>query len=263
MPSSYAHYRFGTQIIPMMPADVRGPILRHRALFDMGLHGPDFLFYHHFLKKTPLFRLGSYYHEQSGQVFFTRCCEHLRQQSSEAAFAYLFGLLAHYCLDSQCHPLVYIMTDDTDLGHGELEAEFDRYLMTLDGIKKPHETSVSSHMKLKKEDFEIVAGFYPDVSVKNTSSCIRNMALATRLLTIPTAPGHAAVVAFTKMAGPVPAGKVMTIGPNPRCDHLDHKLLALYEQALAKFPRYLEQLNQHMAYGEPFGDDFKANFNRG
>ena len=89
------------------------------------------------------------------------------------------------------------------------------------------------------------------------------MALATRLLTIPTAPGHAAVVAFTKMAGPVPAGKVMTIGPNPRCDHLDHKLLALYEQALAKFPNYLEQLNQHMAYGEPFGDDFKANFNRG
>ena len=46
MPSSYAHYRFGTQIIPMMPADVRGPILRQRALFDMGLHGPDFLFYH-------------------------------------------------------------------------------------------------------------------------------------------------------------------------------------------------------------------------
>ena len=59
MPSSYAHYRFGTQIIPMMPADVRGPILRQRALFDMGLHGPDFLFFHHFVKKTPLYRLGN------------------------------------------------------------------------------------------------------------------------------------------------------------------------------------------------------------
>ena len=263
MPSSYAHYRFGTQIIPMMPADIRGPILRHRALFDMGLHGPDFLFYHHFLKKTPLFRLGSYYHEQSGQVFFTRCGEHLRQQSSEAAFAYLFGLLAHYCLDSQCHPLVYSMTDDTDLGHGELEAEFDRYLMTLDGVNKPHETCISNHMHLKKEECAVVAGFYPDISAKDAALCVRNMALATRLLTIPTAPGHAAIVAFTKMAGPVPAGKVMTIGPNPRCDHLDHKLLALYEQALAKFPNYLEQLNQHMAYGEPFGDDFKVNFNRG
>lgn len=263
MPSSYAHYRFGTQIIPMMPADVRGPILRHRALFDIGLHGPDFLFYHHFLKVTPLFRLGSVYHGQSGIEFFTRCCDHLRQHPSEAAFAYLHGLLAHYCLDSACHPLVYSMTDDTDLGHGELETEFDRYLMALDGIKKPHETNISRHMQLRKDEFEVVAGFYPDVTEKETIQCIRNMALALRLLTIPTAPGHAAVVAFTKAAGKVTAGKVMTVGPNPRCDHLDKKLLELYEQALAKFPAYLEQLNQHMAYGEPFGDDFKVNFDRG
>ena len=263
MPSSYAHYRFGTQIIPLMPADVRGPILRHRALFDIGLQGPDFLFFHHFLKKTPLFRLGSVYHEKSGRVFFTDACAHLRQHPSEAAFSYLHGLLAHYCLDSACHPLVYSMTDDTDLGHGELETEFDRYLMALDGIKKPHETNISRHMQLRKDEFEVVAGFYPDVTEKETIQCIRNMALALRLLTIPTAPGHAAVVAFTKAAGKITAGKVMTVGPNPRCDHLDKKLLELYEQALAKFPAYLEQLNQHMAYGEPFGDDFKANFDQG
>lgn len=263
MPSSYAHYRFGTEIIPLMPADVRGPILRHRALFDVGLHGPDFLFFHHLLKATPLFHLGSFYHEQSGKEFFSRCCEYLRQHPSEAAFAYLHGLLAHYCLDSQCHPLVYSMTDDTDLGHGELESEFDRYMMALDGIKKPHETNISSHIKLSKNDFEVVAGFYPDITAKEAALCIRNMALALRLLTIPTAPGHAAVVAFTKAAGKVPAGKVMTIGPNPKCHHLDAKLLALYKQALARFPDLLEQLNHHMAYGEPFGDDFKLNFNRG
>lgn len=263
MPSSYAHHRFGTQIIPMMPADVRGPILRHRALFDMGLHGPDFLFYHNFLKTTPLYRLGSHYHEQSGKVFFSRCCDHLRQHPSEAAFAYLHGLLAHYCLDSRCHPLVYGMTDDTDLDHGELETEFDRYLMALDGIKKPHETNISRHLKLSKDDFEVIAGFYPDISAKEITLCIRNMTLAQRLLTLPTTPGHAAVAAFTKLAGKVTAGMVMTIGPNPKCDHLDRKLLALYEQALAKFPDHLEQLNHHMAYGEPFGDDFNANFNRG
>lgn len=263
MPSSYAHHRFGTQIIPMMPADVRGPILRHRSLFDVGLHGPDFLFFHHFLKVTPVFRLGSYYHEQRGDVFFSLCCEHLRQHPSEAAFAYLHGLLAHYCLDSQCHPFVYDMTDGTGLGHGELESEFDRYLMTLDGIAKPHETNISRHVKLKNSDFDVIAEFYPDVSIKEITRCIRNMALAMKLLTIPTAPGHAAVTAFTKMAGKVPAGKVMTIGPNPKCDHLDAKLLALYEQALEKFPAYLEQLNHHMAYGEPFSDDFKVNFNRG
>ena len=263
MPSSYAHYRFGTQIIPMMPADVRGPILRHRAMFDMGLHGPDFLFFHDFFKTTPLYKLGTAYHEQSGQDFFTRACAHLKEQPSEAAFAYLHGLLAHYCLDSRCHPLVYAMTDGTDLGHSELETEFDRYLLALDGCKKPHEANVSRHMKLTREELAAAAPFFPDVSVQDFGKCIRNMALAEKLLSLPTAAGHWVVAKVTGMIGGDTAGKVMTIGPNPTCDYLDRKLLELYEQALAKFPEYLEQMHHHMAYGEPFGDDFTANFNRG
>jgi len=263
MPSGYAHYRFGTHVIPQMPADVRGPILRHRALFDMGLHGPDFLFFHHFLKKTHLFHLGHTYHEKHGRHFFTDACTLLKERPSEAAFSYLHGLLAHYCLDSQCHPFVYAMTDDASLGHAELETEFDRYLMCLDGIKKPHETNVCRHLKLKKDELEIVAGFFPELSLRDTADCIRNMALAQQLLTIPTPLGHSLVVKFTQLAGGNTTGQVMTIGANPKCVHLDQKLLDLYEQALEKFPRLLEQLNHHMAYGEPLGEDFKANFNRG
>lgn len=263
MPSAYAHYRFGTQIIPMLPADIRGPVLRHRALFDMGLHGPDFLFFHNLIKQTPIHKLGTAYHEESGRRFFSRACAHLRQCPSEAAFSYLHGLLAHYCLDSHCHPFVYAMTDDTDLGHAELETEFDRYLLTLDGCKKPHEENVGRHIKLQKDDFPVVAGFYPELSPADVAVCIRNMALAQRLLTIPTMAGHGAVVAFTRLAGGKTAGQVMTVGPNPKCDHLDRKLLDLYEHSLAKFPAYLEQLNAHMAYGEPLGHEFSANFNRG
>lgn len=263
MPSGYAHYRFGTQIISLLPADVRGPILRNRALFDMGLHGPDFLFFHHFLKKTPLYHLGSAYHQKSGQDFFTQACAHAKQNPSEGAFAYLYGMLAHYCLDSHCHPFVYDMTDDTGLSHSELETEFDRHLMSLDGIKKPHEANISKHLKLNKAEFQIVAGFYPEASVKDITRCIRSMALSQQLLTIPTPLGHGIVVTFTWVAGGNTSGKVMTVGPDPKCDHLDQKLLELYEQALKQYPALLEQLNHHLAYGEPFGDDFKANFDRG
>lgn len=263
MPSTYAHHRFGIHIIPQMPADVRGPVLRHRALFDMGLHGPDFLFFHHFLKKTPIYQLGSFYHELSGQEFFEKACAHVKVRSSEAEAAYLYGLLAHYCLDSVCHPFVYDMTDDTGLDHSELETEFDRYLMALDGIKKPHEANISHKLKLNKEEYGIVAGFYPEISVKDTAACIRSMALSQRLLTIPTLLGHGVVVTFTWAAGGNTSGKVMTIGPDPKCNHLDNQLLDLYNSAIARFPILLEQLNHHMDYGEPLGDDFKANFNRG
>lgn len=263
MPSSYAHHRFGMQAIPLMPADIRGPVLRQRALFDMGLHGPDFLFYHSFIKKTPLYDLGCAYHNMSGHAFFMKACEHFRQQPSEAAFAYLQGLLAHYCLDSHCHPFVYDMTDDTGLSHSELETEFDRYLMTLDGIKKPHEANISRHLKLKEAEYQVVAGFFPEASVKDVTRCIRSMALSQQLLTIPTPLGHGVVVTFTWVAGGNTSGKVMTVGPDPKCDHLDTTLLSLYEQALAKFPDYLDQLNHHLTYGEPFGEEYNANFDRG
>ena len=261
MPSAYAHYRFGTQILPLMPADVRGPVLRHRALFDMGLHGPDFLFFHHYIRQTPLYRLGNACHENSGRAFFTDACIRLRRLPSEPAFSYLQGLLAHYCLDRACHPFVYAMTDDADLDHAEMETEFDRYLMAMDGIKKPHETNICRHMKLKKEDFSVVAGFYQGLSEADAALCIRNMILARRLLTLPRA--HGAIVKFTQLAGGNTAGQVMTVGPNPNCSHLNGRLLELYENALSKFPELLQQMSQHLAYGEAFGDDFAANFNRG
>ncbi|MBE5795683.1 MAG: hypothetical protein E7323_13495 [Clostridiales bacterium] len=263
MPSGYAHYRFGTQIIHQVPADVREPLLRQRALFDVGLHGPDFLYFHSFFKKTPLYHLGNFYHEKSGRDFFTGMCAHVKAQPSEAAFSYLYGLLAHYCLDCGCHPFVYAMTDDMDVGHSELETEFDRYLMALDGIKKPHEANISRHLRLKKNEYGVVAGFFPEITAKDAAACIRSMALSQQLLTIPTAPGHKAVELFTRFAGGNTVGKVMTVGPNLKCSHLNGKLQALYEQALAKYPKLLQQLHRHMVFGEAFGDDFNANFNRG
>ena len=263
MPSSYAHYRFGTQIIALMPADVRGPILRHRALFDMGLQGPDFLFYHNFIKATPLRQLGTAYHEKSGRDFFTQACAHLRQCPSEAGLAYLHGLLAHYCLDSACHPFVYGITNSEDAGHCQLETEFDRFLLELDGYKKPHTVNLSSHIRLQKDDYAAVAAFYPELSAADAALCIRHMTLALRLLTIPTKAGHGMVVKVTQLAGGNAPGMAMTVCPNPKWSHLDGKLLELYEQAMAGFPAHLEQLGSHMAYGAPFGDAFNVNFNRG
>jgi hypothetical protein len=229
----------------------------------VGLHGPDFLCFHSFFHKTALFRLGSAYHQKSGREFFEKACAHAKRQLSEAHTAYLYGLLAHYCLDTGCHPFVYEMTDGTGLDHSELETEFDRYLMTLDGIRKPHETNISRFLQLKKEEYGVVAGFYPEITARDAAACIRSMALSQRLLTIPTAAGHGAVVAFTRLAGGNTNGKVMSVGPNRRCCHLNEKLLALYEQSLAKFPARLERLNHHMAYGAALGEQFEANFDRG
>lgn len=263
MPSSYAHYRFGTHALDLMPTEIREPILRHRALFDEGLQGPDFLFFHSLFKTSPLSKLGTAYHEKSGCDFFKKACRHLQQNPSASGFSYLYGLLAHYCLDSTCHPFVYSVTENEDLAHVELETEFDRYLLALDGCKKPHAASISRRMKLRKGDHATVSGFYPDVSSRDMARCIRNMALSHRLLALPTRVGRGMVERVTQLAGGNAAAKVMTIGPNPKWSHLDEKLLELYQQALQEFPIHLEQLTSHMACGTPLGDAFNVNFNRG
>ena len=52
MTANYAHYRFGKQLLPQLPADVRQCIQRFRRMYDMGLHGPDIFFYHNPLMKS-------------------------------------------------------------------------------------------------------------------------------------------------------------------------------------------------------------------
>ena len=100
MPGNYAHYRFGQELISHMDPRQQRIIGRFRQLYDMGLHGPDILNYHDPLIKTPTVRLCDKLHAQTGQVFFERTCRVVRMNPSEGARAYLYGLLAHYCLDS-------------------------------------------------------------------------------------------------------------------------------------------------------------------
>ena len=50
MPSTYAHRRFGADVLQQLPAALQDQIGKNRALFDVGLHGPDLLFYYHAAK---------------------------------------------------------------------------------------------------------------------------------------------------------------------------------------------------------------------
>ena len=47
MPSTYAHRRFGTNVLEHLPDELRAQLEQNRELYDIGLHGPDLLFYWH------------------------------------------------------------------------------------------------------------------------------------------------------------------------------------------------------------------------
>ena len=95
MPSDYAHYRFGGMVVDSLPAQQKRSIQRFRRLFDVGLHGPDLLFYYNPFWGNPLGQLGSQFHQKTGREFFETACAALKASPSEAGTAYLYGLLGH------------------------------------------------------------------------------------------------------------------------------------------------------------------------
>ena len=254
MPAHYAHYRFGKLALNALPADARQCIQRFRRMYDMGLHGPDIFFYYNPFLKTAVGDLGCKFHRQSGREFFTRACA---AADSEAARAYLYGLLGHYCLDSACHPYIRQLVDIGEAEHVPLESEFERYLLAKDGEPSPHTYDMSKRFHLTRGECMTVSAFYPPATGANVSQSVRFLAFAVKFL-----------------AGPRRDLRVKLLNKlkSSLCDHMIPEeesrelalyileLESLYNSALSRYPALLEQLMAHMRTGEPLGEAFAPDF---
>ncbi len=250
MPSDYAHYRFGAAMLSAMPADLRRPAVRFRQMYDMGLHGPDIFAYYPRIPGSKLAGFADRFHSQTGQEFFGRVCRGLRLEPNEAGVAYLYGLLCHYCLDSLCHSFLAEGAAQCGVSLREVATEFDRFLLELDGKIPACAQDISPHMRLTPGECETVARFYPGTRPAQIRDSVRNMALVTKLLA-----GNS-----RQLLQRMPGAAVMTEGPNDHCAHLDAPALELYAQAAEKFPELLLQLNAHLTYSAPLGEDFSRKF---
>lgn len=254
MPSSYAHYRFGAQVLPTLPADIRRPIQRYRTLYDLGLQGPDFFFYYKLGSDTPVKKLARKYHYRSGQEVFSQICRGLRYPT-EAELAYLYGLLGHYCLDSYCHPMIHEVSGESDLAHNALESEFERYLLERDGVKRPHTYDRGIHLQSSRGCARVMTRFYPEAQESQIRESLNTMRQVQRLLTI-----HGGAKQVLRMMGSAFPGLLMHRKADPDCAQWNEPLYRLYEQAQAQYPDCLQQLHSHMAFGEPFGVEFERIF---
>ena len=254
MPASYAHYRFGKRLLPTLPSHVRQTIHRFRRMYDLGLQGPDFFFYYNPFMSTVTGQLGTAFHQQSGQEFFSKAC---KAASSEAAEAYLYGLLAHYCLDSVCHPFINQLVTIGEAEHVALESEFDRFLLVRDREPSPHTFDMSKFFRVTRGECMTVANFYPGSTGSKVSRSIRFMGLFTKLLCHPNQKLRTAVLKKTKpslISYSIPAEE------NPALAIYVRELHDLYSQAMERYPILLQQLREHLRKEEPFGDDFSQSF---
>lgn len=251
MPASYAHHRFGKQVLKTMPAGARQCVQRFRRMYDAGLQGPDIFFYYNPYWKTPVGELGKTFHAMTGRDFFAQAC---KAASSEAARAYLWGLLGHYCLDSVCHPFVNQLDAAGEAPHVILEAEFERYLLTRDGEAHPETFDMSRKLKLTRGECMTVAEFYPGASGGGISRSVRSMAGSIRFLAKPSRE------TLLRRLGLSFADHMIPGKENEEHTLYISELKTLYDAAVEAYPQMVEKLLAHMENGEDFGLDFEKKF---
>lgn len=70
MPAGYAHYIFGQKVLAMLDEQHQNIINNHIELYNIGIHGPDILFYYHALSDHPIKKMGSILHQKEAFEFF-------------------------------------------------------------------------------------------------------------------------------------------------------------------------------------------------
>lgn len=257
MPSIYAHYRFGAEMIAKMPKRQQRTVTRFRQLYDMGLQGPDIFYYQGLIKGEAI---GDLYHNETGIAFFERVCAVVRSNPSEGARAYLYGVLAHYALDSLSHPFINRMAQEGSLSHSQIETEFDRYLLFMDGKKPPHLQDLSKHIRLTPGECQTAAAFYPKIKTRQLKTHIHRMAVITKALVLPQGYRRKLMEKTVGILQPRIAGRFMGVHTATAGRKLNPDLMRLYEIAAQRYPILLEQIQAHMRNKEPLGTDFSVPF---
>ncbi len=128
MPSIAAHYYFGQEIVKRIGRgnpEITEIIHRNKAVFDLGLQGPDLLFYYRPYTKNKVTGLGNEIHSNPAKDFINYALRNIREVKSNAALGYLMGLTCHFILDSSLHGEINEYAPEVRQ-HLLLEAEMDR-----------------------------------------------------------------------------------------------------------------------------------------
>lgn len=251
MPSCYAHYRFGQQVMQYLPPDAAKAVQHCPKLFRIGLHGPDFFFYFNPLFPTKTGALGKTYHHQSGVEFFTAAAKVWQNSRTEGAASYLYGVLAHYALDATTHPFII----EADADHSALESEFDRYLLVKDG--KTVNEDLSKYLKLSRGGCGTVAEFYPPLSAMAVGMSLRHMRWIHHII---ACWNRERLRKAARTFQPKLLVYILPDEPDPVCSPYDEALYARVEEAQILFQTLAPQLEALLKENTPLGADFARDF---
>ena len=261
MPSTYAHYRFGKDVLQCLPDRQKKAIEAHRDLYNIGLHGPDLLFYYKPICRNPVNQLGFGMHDRPAVEFFTKAGKIIMDhQFSTAYLSYAYGFLCHFALDRECHGYIDEKIAGSGVSHVGIESEFDRFLLEEDGYDAVSH-KLTGHIHPSKESAQVIAAFFPEISEKDVYHAQRSFVFYCNLLCAPGKIKRSILRGLLKLVGQEEIRDMMiSYEPNPHCRDSNEKLKALYGQAVDQAVKLLTEFADCAAGKMPYDPLYRYTF---
>ena len=247
MPATAAHFMFGQLVCGALSELVKTLIQSDKDTFDLGLQGPDLLFFYNPLSANCVSNKGTDIHSGAARDFFEPALQ--SAFDDPAVLVYLLGCACHYALDSACHPFINAHFPTAVL-HRQVETNFEeRIIGDFDLSRKIH------HYLPKKPCAAAVAQAYPDVTRVNIERAIQYMRFYTRALE------HRKLISFgERVIGQKGVFSSLAIGNGHHFPDAMSHLKALFEQTVPTAVRFVKSLYEDHGTKTIRMENFNLNF---
>lgn len=261
MPAFYAHYKFGQEVEALLPDDLQDLVRQHQDLYDIGLHGPDILFFYHPLRRHEVGKQGLTIHHEKGKVFFEQAAETIHaSRDQEAMLAYAFGAVCHLALDAACHPFIHRYEKQSGISHHEIEKELEKYLLNGEGAD-PFQFDFGEHLSARMSCAKAIAPFY-DLTPAQVMYCLESFIWYSRLFFTKNKWTRAALFGGMRLIGHYKKlhGFIANRKDNQLCAISNHYLAQQLEENTVVAAAMIEDFDNYCQTSSPLSAWFDRSF---
>lgn len=262
MPSTYAHYRLGQEVLRKVNEKQKKAIESNIELFNIGLHGPDILFYFNPLFSNNVNKVGYGLHEKSGLYFFKEASKVINKFDFNPSYlAYIYGFICHFALDTACHGYIDQKIEESKVSHVEIETELDREFLIIDGYD-PVKKILTNHIHPSKKNAKIIKEFFKGVEDFEIEKALKSMIFYNNLLLAPSKIKRKAILGLLKITGNYDDmhGLFINKNKNPKCVDSTMKLLKLYETGKENAIKLINEFEETAKGNIPFDSLYSYTF---
>ena len=248
MPTTYAHDLFGKMVYHRLDPEIQEKIKKYQTTYQIGLHGPDILFYVRPFHKNRFNQMAHRLHREEAAGFFERGRELYQKTGNEEILVYLLGFICHFMLDSTCHPYISEYMKKTGARHDEIETEFDRALMVRTG-KDPFHYQPGSVIRIEKNSVDAISEVMEGMSHKDIVRALMGTKFYTRLPICDSEKKRKVKLAVARILFMyrLADGRIIRGEPKDIClestQHLTQLFLQTVPEAVAMINEYYKQRN--------------------